>query len=65
MEYLLWASTLYLQSLLGPPKLAEANGKHQAWSTPELGYELEFNEVPRNAAVVAQLGQGLGKKHDK
>lgn len=65
MEYLLWAPTLYLLFLLGPPKMAEAKGKDQAWSSPELGYELEFNEAPRNAAVAAQLGQCLGKKHDK
>lgn len=48
-----------------PPKLAQAKGKDQAWSSPELGYELEFNRAPRNAAEAAQLGQCLGKKHDK
>ncbi|XP_010170497.1 nuclear receptor subfamily 0 group B member 2, partial [Antrostomus carolinensis] len=54
----------YLKGIIlfnsGPPKLAEAKGKDQTRSSPELGYELEFNEVPRNAAVAAQLGQCLG-----
>lgn len=62
----MWAPTLNVLFLLGPPKLAEGQGKDQARSSPELGYELEFNNrVPRNAAVAAQLGQCLGKKHDK
>ena len=65
MEYLMWAPTLNVLFLLGPPKLAEAKGKNQAWCSPELGYELEFNRAPRNATVAAQLGQCLGKKHDK
>lgn len=65
MDYLVWAPTPSVLFLLGPPKLSEAKGKDEAWSSPELGYELEFNRVPRNAAVAAQLGQRLGKKHDK
>lgn len=52
MEYLVWAFILYLLFLFGPPKLAEAKGKDEAWSNAKLGYELEFNEVPRNAAGV-------------
>ncbi|KAK4824600.1 hypothetical protein QYF61_016869 [Mycteria americana] len=59
----------YLKGIIlfnsGPPKLAEAKGKDQAQSSPELGYGLEFNRTPRNAAVAAQLGQCWGKKHDK
>lgn len=51
--------------LLGPLKLDRAKGKDQAWSSPELGYELEFNKVPRSVAVAAQQGQCLGKKHEK
>lgn len=65
MEYLAWAPTLNVLFLLGPSKLAEAKGKEQARCSPELGYVLEFSGAPRNAAVAVQLGQCLGKKHDK
>lgn len=51
MEYLITALNVLL--LLGPPKLAEAMGKGQVQSSPELGHELEFNRTSRRAAVAA------------
>lgn len=65
MGYLVCASTRNVLIMLGPLKLAEAKGKDQAQSSPELNYKLNFNRVPRNSAVAAQLGQCLCKKHDE
>lgn len=42
--------------LLGRLKADRAKGRDQAWRSPELGCELEFNQVPRNVAGAAQRG---------